>query len=149
MEQETILKQCEILKNIIKTQTPETQAAGDQYILSTLNQLDDSGKIGLLKCLVQECLTKEECCQRAKNLKNNISPDLNKTKTDEERDTIDEYNQKELIRLKIWGIKLTIFLIFSVIVIIILLMIVLGSGAVHSTNALFDEIQAIYSYLFS
>jgi hypothetical protein len=147
-------KQCNTIINIFKTQTPSNKALGDQYILGIFNNLEDSEKIYVLKCIVEcsECLMRE-----------NLDPDTNakiydniKTSTQEETsnkvitqeiDDIEEYNKKELIRLKVWGIKVIVLIGLLISSVIILSTIILGAGVVHTTNRFISEVQAILGYL--
>jgi hypothetical protein len=141
-------KQCETILGIINTQTDNDKDIGDQYILRIFNNLKDSEKIFILKC-ISEC---SDCLEK-KDLYNSINTDtaskknITKKVVKQEIDNIDDYNTKELIRLKIWGVKVFVLIGLLIGSIIILSMIILGAGAVHTTSRFINEVETIIGYL--
>ena len=149
-------KQCSTIINIFKTQTPSNKALGDQYILGIFNNLEDSEKIFVLKCIVEcsECLIRENKTDNTSpeifsNTKVPAQEDDSKKVVTQEIDNIDEYNKKELIRLKVWGIKVFVLIGLLSTFVVILSTIILGAGVVHTTNRFISEVQAILGYLLN
>ena len=135
-----LMQQCDIIIDIIKTQTKDSKDAGESYIFKIFNALSDSDKITIIKCIA-------DCPECFKNHLEEKTTPTQKKLIDTEITDLDDYNTKELIRLKVWGIKVGIIVLILVSVLLILLSIILGSGVIKSTNSFINELEAIIGYL--
>jgi hypothetical protein len=137
-------KHCNTIINIFKTQTPANKVLGDQYILGIFDSLKDSEKIFVLKCIIEcsECIDREGTSEYSSS-----EEDATKKVVTQEIDNIDEYNKRELIRLKVWGVKVLVLIGLLIASVVILSMIILGAGAVHTTSRFINEVEAIIGYL--
>lgn len=64
-------------------------------------------------------------------------------------ESVEDFNKKELIKIKMFFIRMLMTIVLIIIGLMILSALILGSGVIHSSNAVVDEIIAIYGYLFN
>lgn len=131
------------IKNTEKFPLEEIDTETMNIAIQMFNNLPIADKFEILQDAVNK---KTEDNVEAESVSSD--PDADTTK-DQKTESVEEFNKKELIKLKIFFLKFLTIGIIAVLSLFALTYLLLGSIAVHTGNAVVNEAIAIFEYLFN